>query len=65
MLFGCWPEEFLKKEGSAASQSASDPSSWVGPLLPEEESGSGMHGLHLNSRAGNTWKERMAGGEEL
>lgn len=24
-----------------------------------------MHGLHLNSRAGTIWKERMAGGEEL
>lgn len=44
---------------------ADDPSSWVGPLRPDEESGSGMHGLHLNSRAGTVWKERLAGGEEL
>jgi hypothetical protein len=44
---------------------ADEPSSWVGPLRPGEESGSGMHGLHLNSRAGTIWKERLAGGEEL
>ena len=44
---------------------ADDPDSWVGPLREEEESGSGMHGLLLNSRAGTIWKERMAGGEEL
>lgn len=42
-----------------------DPASWVGPLLPEEETTSGHHGIMRNSRAGFSWRERVAGGEQL
>ena len=41
-----------------------EPSSWVGPLRPEEETGPGMHGIAGNSRSGFSWKERSAGAEQ-
>ena len=42
-----------------------DPASWVGPILPEEETSSGHHGILQNSRSGFSWRERLAGGEQL
>lgn len=53
--------------GCATGKTLTGLSLWdSGPRRPQmRRSGSGMHGLHLNSRAGTIWKERMAGGEEL
>jgi hypothetical protein len=51
--------------GAPPSITSDDPSSWIGPINFSEELGSGMHGIAMNSRAGHTWKERVAGGEQL
>jgi hypothetical protein len=52
-------------EDAPASLRADDPESWVGPIATADETGSGMHGIAANSRAGYIWKERVAGGEQL
>jgi hypothetical protein len=42
-----------------------DAASWLGPLRPEEEGGSGSHGIPVDSRQGYIWKVRSAGGDEV
>ena len=71
ICYGLLPENLMAAcrerlwQDAPASMCADDPDSWVGPIAKEDETGSGMHGISVNSRSGYIWKERVAGAEQL
>ena len=71
ICYGLLPENLMAAcrerlwQDAPASMCADDPTSWVGPIATEDETGSGMHGISVNSRSGYIWKERVAGAEQL